>query len=435
MARALRPSRQGRRWPTLSRPVRRTLQLLIVLAIFNYLVIPQLSGVDFSLLLEVNLWLVGLAVVLQVGKLVTYTIMTRAVIPRGAAPDFWTLFRIQLSTYAVSHVVPAGTAAGGVLGYRLLTATGMRGTDAAFAMATQGAGSAVLLNVILWLALVVSIPAQGLNPWFLPAAVIGVLLIGGFTAAVILLVRGEDGVARVFRKAAERLPLLDPERVERFMRGVAARLQVLAEDRRLVVRASLWGSLSWLVDAASLWVFVGAFGHWVRVDGLLIAFGLANVLAAIPVTPAGLGLVESVLIPALAWFGAPSHVAALGVLAYRVVNFWLPIPFGGLAYLSLEVERGIAERRGEELRQLAEESVTRADAGRTQPDQEWTDRDLPDREWSDSRGIHLRWPPAAPVPDPAPDSPDGRQPTNPHRHPEPPAGEDEDPGPDTAAAR
>ena len=33
------------------------------------------------------------------------------------------------------------------------------------------------------------------------------------------------------------------------------------------------------------------------------------------------------------------------MLAYRAVNFWLPIPFGGLAYASLEFERRPAYRK------------------------------------------------------------------------------------------
>jgi uncharacterized protein (TIRG00374 family) len=399
MAWSLKQRRQ-RSGPPLSRPVRRTAQVLIILAIFNYGVLPQLARFDLNVLFQVNLWGVLLGFVLQAGKYVTYTIMTWAVIPLGRAPDFWTLFRIQLSSLAVSKVVPGGTAAGAVLGYRLLTTTAkLRGTDAAFAMATQGVGSAVLLNIILWLALVVSIPTRGLNPFVLPAAIAGVLLIGSFTAAVILLVRGEDSMVRILRRGAERVPFLDPDRGERFMRGVAARLQVLAEDRRLVWRASLWGTLSWLLDAASLWVFVGAFGYWVRPDGLLIAFGLANLLAAVPLTPSGLGLVEAVLIPTLTSFGAPSSVALAGVLSYRVFNFWLPIPVGGLAYLTLQVEKGIAEHRGGELRQLAEESMTRADTA---------------TEWAERHGVRFRRG-TRQAPAPASDrdgtqSPDGRTP-------------------------
>jgi uncharacterized protein (TIRG00374 family) len=366
------PTNSKRPSTPLPRPVKRVLKLLVVLAIVNYLVIPQLVRTDFRVLLRVNLYLVLLGTMLQVGKLVTYTVMTRAVVPLGRAPRFWTLFRIQLSSYAVSHVVPGGTAAGGVLAYRLLTTAGMRGTDAAFAMATQGIGSAVVLNIILCAALLVSIPVRGLGGlgfFYAIAALLGLLLIGGFSAAVVLLVRGEEGAVRVVRRIAARVPLLDPDAIERGTRGVATRLQVLASDRGLLVRAIGWGAASWLCDAASLWVFVGAFGYWVPVDGLLIAFGLANVLAAVPVTPQGLGLVEGLLIPVLAGFGAPRSVAVLGVLGYRLVNFWLPIPVGGLAYLSLEVQRGIRERRGEELRQLAEESIASAEDSRS-----WAER-------------------------------------------------------------
>jgi len=66
-----------------------------------------------------------------------------------------------------------------------------------------------------------------------------------------------------------------------------------------------------------------------------VAYGLANVLAAIPITPSGLGAVEGALIPTLVWFHVPTATAIFGVLAYRLVNFWLPVPAGALAYLSL----------------------------------------------------------------------------------------------------
>ena len=44
-------------------------------------------------------------------------------------------------------------------------------------------------------------------------------------------------------------------------------------------------------------------------------------------------------------FGPTADQALSAVLAYRAVNFWLPIPFGGLAYASLEFERGTMYRR------------------------------------------------------------------------------------------
>jgi hypothetical protein len=64
------------------------------------------------------------------------------------------------------------------------------------------------------------------------------------------------------------------------------------------------------------------------------------VLGAIPVTPAGLGVIDSVTPVLLVSFGLTRSVATLGVLSWRLVNFWLPIPSGAAAYVSLKVPRG-----------------------------------------------------------------------------------------------
>jgi putative heme transporter len=364
-------------------PVRRLVQLLLIAFVVIHFVLPQIAGArrTLSLLAGVDLRLVALAVALEAASIASYTNLTRAMIPRGKSPPFFTLLRIQFSTLAVSHVVPGGAAAGGALGFRLLTRSGLSGTDAAFAMATQGIGSAVVLNLLLWLGLLVSILGGRYNPLYATAALAGVLLIGGFSALVVLLMRGERRAAEVMRAVARRIPFLDEDSVHQLVLRLAARLQTLVADRDRLRRGLLWDLSFWLCTAGSLWVFLGAFGHWQRVDGLIVAFGLAYVLAAIPITPAGLGVVEATMIPLLTLFGCDRGIATLGVVAYRLVNFWLPIPLGFLAYLSLQVEqeaadgrRRAAERRAEELRRLAERSL-----------QEAEDR----RSWAERHGVRL----------------------------------------------
>jgi uncharacterized protein (TIRG00374 family) len=171
---------------------------------------------------------------------------------------------------------------------------------------------------------------------------------------------------------ARRVPFLDEDSAERFVLRVAARLQTLVADRRRLVRGVAWDLAFWLCSAASLWVFLAAFGYKAGIDGLIVAFALAYVLAAIPITPAGLGVVEATMIALLTFFGADRGTATLGVVSYRLVNFWLPIPLGALAYLSLQVEqetvegrRRIAERRkATELRRLAERSLRESEEHR-----------------------------------------------------------------------
>jgi uncharacterized membrane protein YbhN (UPF0104 family) len=51
--------------------------------------------------------------------------------------------------------------------------------------------------------------------------------------------------------------------------------------------------------------------------------------------PGGIGGVEGGTIGALIAFGAQASLAILGVLAYRLISFWLPTLPGGIAYLRL----------------------------------------------------------------------------------------------------
>jgi hypothetical protein len=117
----------------------------------------------------------------------------------------------------------------------------------------------------------------------------------------------------------------------------------------------VWAAAFWLLDAASLFVFIAAFGKIVFPIDLLVAYGLAFVLAVIPITPSGLGVIEGVLIPTLVGFGVSRGQAVLGVLSYRLVNFWAPIPVGGIAYLSLRFSgEGWRERLHEAREEVGE---------------------------------------------------------------------------------
>ncbi len=345
--------------------LRRTVKILIFIFVVYYLVLPQIGGLRAAgdEITTVNPVLLAVGVAFEASALVAYSLMTRACLPQGCVP-FNRLLRIQLATKAVANTVPGGSAAGSALGYRLLTVAGVRGPDAGFALATSGLGSAVVLNVILWIALLVSIPAAGFNPLYVTAAIVGVFIMGFFAAIVIGLVKGEDVAERALRAVARRVRWLDEERTGAVVKRLATRLKELLSEPQLLRRVLLWATLNWLLDAASLWVFLRAFGGEVGPIGLLVAFGLANVLAALPITPGGLGIVEGVLIPTLVGFGADRTSAALGVASYRFFQYWMTLPVGGICYFTLRfgpwsIERA---RRLEKLRQVAAEAAAHAES-------------------------------------------------------------------------
>lgn len=349
---------QRRHIRLIKKSVKRGLIGFLLALVIEYLVLPQLAGANKALHLigHINVGFALLGLGLEAGAILAYAILTRAVLPVGS-PSLFRLLRIDLSSLAVSHVLPGGTAGGTGVSYRLLTEAGVRGSDAGFGLATQGIGSAVVLNAMLWLALLVSIPLRGFNPLYGTAAILGLVVFAAFGALVVLLTRGEERAARALHVIASHLPYVKEEAVTDLVRRLAVRLRELGSDRRLLARAVAWAAANWLLDAASLWVFLLAFHHLTSPDSLLVAYGLANVLAAIPITPGGLGVVEGVLTTLLVGFGTTRGIAILAVISYRLVNFWLPIPVGALAYLSLRVEPGAPRRRkAEELERLAEQA-------------------------------------------------------------------------------
>jgi uncharacterized protein (TIRG00374 family) len=335
----------SRRRPRLPRSVRGTITVVVLFFVLEYLLLPEIASArkSINLLGRVNiLWLV-LATLLEVLALLAYAELTRTVLSPGA-PSRFRLLRINMSSLAVSHIVPGGGAPGAAVSYRLLGEAGVSGSTAAFGLATQGIGSAVVLNILFWFFLLISIPLQGYNPLYGFAAIAGVILLAIFGGIVLLLVRGQGQGAQFLYRLAVKVPFVNHEKLSAQLQNVADRLQLLFRNRHLLMKAMVWAAANWLLDAASLWVFVMAFGHTLLPVDLLVAYGLANILAVIPITPSGLGVVEGLLIPTLVGFGVPKATAVVGVLAWRLVNFWLPIPMGGLSYFSLRVGP-LAKRR------------------------------------------------------------------------------------------
>ena len=210
--------------------------------------------------------------------------------------------------------------------------------------ATAGLGSAVVLNIIFWTGLLVSIPLRGVNPFYGTAAAVGLVLVFLFLFLVIGLLKGQARAERILRALARRFRF-DEDRAAAVVRQIATRLREVAADPKLLSAVVGWATANWLLDAASLWVFLRAFGGTLPLDGLLVAFGLANILSSIPITPGGLGIVEGIYIPTLVGFGLSRSTATLGVISYRLAQYWIPIPLGGLAYLSLRIGPWSIERR------------------------------------------------------------------------------------------
>lgn len=320
-------------------PFRFGIKTVAFIIVFYVFVLPAIPGFRKAAneLLDVRPQYLLAGVALQVAAWMAYSELTRSALGDAARQvSRMRIFRIQMSTKALTNIVPAGSAAGSALGYRLLTLSGIRGPDAGFAMATAGLGSAVVLNIIFWLSLTISIPLKGFNPVYASAALAGVIVMLVAAGLVIGMVHGQGRAERIIRWIASKLRF-DADKATGALRQVGTRVEELFDDRDLLKRVVMWSVANWLLDAASLWVFLLAFGKVLDPIALMVAFGLANVMAAIPITPGGLGIVEGIYIPTLVGFNTPRSVAVVGVASYRIAQNFLPIFVGGVFYASLRI--------------------------------------------------------------------------------------------------
>jgi uncharacterized protein (TIRG00374 family) len=81
---------------------------------------------------------------------------------------------------------------------------------------------------------------------------------------------------------------------------------------------------------------VAAFGHGVPIASIAVVYLTGSAIGSIMPTPGGLGAVEVALTAGLTATGMPGAVAATAVLLFRLLTFWLPVPFGWVSLNYLE---------------------------------------------------------------------------------------------------
>lgn len=313
--------------------------VLVFVMVVDYLVLPQLAGTERSLhlLRSANLSLIVTAVALEAASLLSYSLMTQRMV-RGSRAGLGWVLRADLTGLGVSHVLPGGAATGNAMRFGLLHERGATATDAAVGLTLEGVLSTSALAVLLWVALVVSIPFYGPSAAYVTGAVLGALLMAGIALAVVGYSRREALAPGVAHRVIARMPSRWRPPLERTFAAAGERVRELLGNAPNLRAAAGCAGLNRLLDAASLWCFLAAFGWVAHPVGLLVAYGVAMLVGMVPISPGGLGIVEALLIPALIAMAAPQATAVLGVVSWRLFEYWAPIPLAGLSWVSLRLQ-------------------------------------------------------------------------------------------------
>lgn len=93
-----------------------------------------------------------------------------------------------------------------------------------------------------------------------------------------------------------------------------------------------WAVVGNLVEVLVIYVVYIAFGDWVDIGAIVLAYGIANVAGLVSVLPGGVGVYEGLMTTVLATAGISPGVSLPVTVMYRILNTALQIPPGYYFY-------------------------------------------------------------------------------------------------------
>jgi uncharacterized protein (TIRG00374 family) len=320
---------------------------VVVAGVTIYLVFPSLTEVfsSWPKLTSLDPVWFSFALLLEVGHF-TCTIALQRIALRTNA--WFSVATSQLAGNAVSLIVPGGAAVGAATQFRMLATAGNDTTTAVgglTAFSLLGIAGLLVLPIFVLPAILAGTP---INDGLVHAALLGLgafVLFAGFGAAVLVLDDPIRWAGRMVQAARNRW-----KRKGEPMSGLPDRL-VRERNRIRDVLGRRWKAATLLssgrlfFDFSCLLATIRATGATPNPSLVLLAYAVAGLLALIPITPGGLGIVEAGLSALLILAGVPGGDAIVATLAYRILSYWLPILVGPFAYAAFRLRYG-APRHG-----------------------------------------------------------------------------------------
>jgi len=316
--------------------------MVVVAGVTIYLVFPSLTEVfdSWPKLTSLDPVWFAFALLLQVAHFACTIALQRIALRTKA---WFSVATSQLAGNAISLVVPGGAAFGAATQFRMLatsgndTATAVGGLTA---FSLLGIGGLLALPIFVLPAIILGAP---IDKSLEHAALLGIaafVLFAGFGAIVLVMdgpIRWAGGVVQATRNRMKRKA--EP------MTGLADRL-VFERNRIRDVLGRKWKA-AMLLSSGRLAFDFGTLLATIRATGakpapslVLLAYAVAGLLALIPITPGGIGIVEAGLSALLILAGVPGGDAVVATLAYRIISYWLPIVVGPFAYMAFRLRFG-----------------------------------------------------------------------------------------------
>ena len=288
-----------------------------------------------------NLWLVLLAVLLQIFTYFLYTLRWH-IINKTADMSLGIrkLLPMVLVSLAVNNITPSGRGGGEPVRAYLLSREGHYRFGDTFATVIADRALDTFPFVILAILTIIGIIFSfSLDLSMLVFLIICVSLI---TAGVILLlyvcineafgVKLTGWILRIVRRFYKKFNEDTEKKIVEAVISFQARMNALLRDKTILYYALPLSFIIWIFEILRVYVVFLAFGA--RVGPVLIGevFILASFVGMVPLLPGGIGAIEGMMILFYSHAGITSSISAAATVVERLISYWMTT-FIGMIFL------------------------------------------------------------------------------------------------------
>ena len=243
------------------------------------------------------------AVLAEVLSIVGYGYLQQKVLRwSGAELSLSSLTLVSLANNAIAYTVPGEPAVSSAYRYRFFRRRGASGASAGWTILTiliaQAIGMSLLLLIGVLIALTGNTGVQARGTVLVGLFV--VLIAGAFLIRRDLLLRFLGLLVRLCRRVTGH-PRGD---VMRRIESTLQRMREIPLSNMKAIGLVAMATVLWLTDFLVLLCCFGAVRAPIPWSGVLLAFGVSQIVASLPLIPGGLGIVEGSLAVILVAYGA-----------------------------------------------------------------------------------------------------------------------------------
>ena len=322
------------------------LSAVTLLALFIFVFALRHQIVDtFNHLQDVNLWAIALMPLLQVVNYHAYTKMYQNIYRLlGDEIEYKKLFRVQLELNFVNNVFPSGGVSGiSYFGLRMRSLGATAGKSTLIQFLKFGL-IFVSFQIMLTLGLIIlAVGGRANNVLILIAGSLTTFLfVGTFLMAFILGSKERINsffvfITRIINKLISVIRPKHPETIK--IDKVRAMFDELHDNYLLIKRnfSALKKPLAYALlanatEILTIYAVYMAFGKFINVGAVIIAYAVSNFAGLVSVLPGGIGVYEALMTATLVAAGVPAALSLPVTVMYRILNSLIQLPPGFYYY-------------------------------------------------------------------------------------------------------